>query len=865
MNRKDHPVTISNQPETLAVFTDLKNRSGRNYIHLKAAFEKIVQDRLLVTGWLLLVFSFTFFACSQLFNLGETASAFFLLHFAAALSYYFVLFFSKSLKVEAHRIHYQMIKLVMFLISAYSLNRELPIFEISTTWLSVLLVVSCAGFLAATFYKLFPNPVRMGLLFLFGISFTLFTYLSICLFPYYGISLFVIFALAISVHTFIPLLISIYSIVLVRQLAKSRRASWMAFFSGVAASLIACVIFTLLWNSSVKKINRTYSSALTYASDDLPPWVRVAQVINKSQLSEMVLKSDLVYKTDPFADGFFFSMPSRGFGEEQRVHDPLVVIADFFTGRLELPEDDRIKILESNHKARHQALERLWTGADLSTTGMTTSVRIWPSYRMAYTEKLITVSKEKSRDWNRQGEAIYTFHMPEGSVVSALSLWINGHEEKGILTAKGKAETAYRTIVGYERRDPSVVHWQEGNTVTVRVFPVLSDSSRMFRVGFTSPLSKEDDHLVYEDIQMEGPDASSANETVNMEVEGSTPDLSSSFTKTGKRWQRSGSYQPGWRLALPDPGFEQKEGFSFNGSRYSVQPLQSRMVPASFNEIYLDINHSWTTEECDEVWNLVKGKNVIVWNEGKTRLTEANHQSIMEELREQRFSLFPFHIIKDREHALVVSKSDTYSPSVADLDGTPFINSLRVSATSNQQRIRIFELGSESTPYLRTLKEYRLFDEASGSVALLKEQLVRSEWPVDEEADDKVVIHAAGMMIRKDADSLAVKGSAPDHLMRLFAYNRIMQQLGAGGFTHTAKEEGLTDVAIEAGIVSPVSSLVVLETKADYDRFGIENKEGGLKNATLKGSGAVPEPHEWAIIILVLVISLVFLHKWKSI
>jgi hypothetical protein len=58
------------------------------------------------------------------------------------------------------------------------------------------------------------------------------------------------------------------------------------------------------------------------------------------------------------------------------------------------------------------------------------------------------------------------------------------------------------------------------------------------------------------------------------------------------------------------------------------------------------------------------------------------------------------------------------------------------------------------------------------------------------------------------------------------------------------------DKAYKAYVVSPVTSLVVLETKQDYERFGIKDDGVSLKNASMKSSGAVPEPHEWLLIII---------------
>lgn len=60
----------------------------------------------------------------------------------------------------------------------------------------------------------------------------------------------------------------------------------------------------------------------------------------------------------------------------------------------------------------------------------------------------------------------------------------------------------------------------------------------------------------------------------------------------------------------------------------------------------------------------------------------------------------------------------------------------------------------------------------------------------------------------------------------------------------------LVDEAKKAYVVTPVSSLVVLEAKKDYERFDIKDNGPGLKNASANSKGAVPEPHEWALIII---------------
>ena len=102
---------------------------------------------------------------------------------------------------------------------------------------------------------------------------------------------------------------------------------------------------------------------------------------------------------------------------------------------------------------------------------------------------------------------------------------------------------------------------------------------------------------------------------------------------------------------------------------------------------------------------------------------------------------------------------------------------------------------------------------------------------------------------KSDANNKAAD-NAPDHLARLFAYNNIMRQVGAGYFTNDFVDDALVKEASAANVVSPVSSLIVLESEADYERFDITDANHSLYNASKQSSGAVPEPHEWALIVL---------------
>jgi XrtN system VIT domain protein len=132
---------------------------------------------------------------------------------------------------------------------------------------------------------------------------------------------------------------------------------------------------------------------------------------------------------------------------------------------------------------------------------------------------------------------------------------------------------------------------------------------------------------------------------------------------------------------------------------------------------------------------------------------------------------------------------------------------------------------------------------------------------------DLVLVDPAGLLIRSGLSKSDTNATAgPDHLLRLFAYCRIQQQLDGrlpGDYTteDPATVDSLVNTAEIANIVSPVSSLVVLESEADYKRFDITQSQNSLQNASLHSKGAVPEPAEWMLLLLVIALILYIRHR----
>ncbi|MBW8687456.1 XrtN system VIT domain-containing protein [Chitinophaga rhizophila] len=764
-------------------------------------------------------------------------------HFLTCV-YFLALLFSGRMKRGRGGLPLIILFLLLFQVGAFALNRSVQVFPESVTWFSVYLFIIAANCAAFAYQRFFPLPVRLGMFFLLGASLCVFLYLSIYIGMLAIIGMFAFFFFGLSLHAILPHLFFLYTIRLYNRHKGGSRAFTIAFFSGIGVTMLIAIVYTLIWRVNVVGIDKIYHKK--DADNGLPGWVNVLQKVSPGPITQQVLTSDAAYVVPDSKDRFVGRRSS--ISRFQIMHDPLVMIAAFVAGTSDLSWEDRGLLLNAMDNEHADDEVHLWSDQDLVTTHVQTFTHIWPRLRTAYTEKIINVKNEDGDGRISQQEAIYKFHLPEGAVVSSLSLWIDGREEKGILTTKGKADSAYTAIVGYERRDPSVVHWREGNLVAVRVFPVIGGEERQFKLGITAPLSYEHGKLVYRNIDFDGPSVSRAREKTSISFETPPADLNFSpvFSKTSRNnLSHDGRYNEEWQLSLLDEGLKHQV-FSNEGRMYTAMPYRREMGASNVTAVYLDINQTWHSNEVGTLLSMLPQQPVWVYaGNSFHQLTASNQSAIFQQLAAQRFSFFPFHLLPDPETALVITKSVKASPRISDIGASDFVVHMK-NWMENRHAVMLFNLGGELSPYLRTLKECRTFRYDQGDLAALKTLLDTYQFPVNIENDQQVVIEAADMVIT--ANNGYAPSTAPDHLQRLFAYNHIMQGMGPHLLTGGDTSSELVEEARKAHIVTPLSSLIVLETQQDYDRFNIKDSNDNLKNAALNNNGAVPEPHEWLLI-----------------
>ena len=811
-------------------------------------------------GYFLIITSLSCFILSeQSVIVNDIFGAFFMVNYGLALAYLPILFIDKiganKKFFSGFKLANTSISLVLFNISAYSLNRSLVVFRESTDWLTVFLLLFNLAILLYSFKEKLPVWSHYLVVIIISTGIVFEVYQSILILHLSTLGLAVFWFFGISLHALVPLCYVIVGFKQLRNYAKSNPKTLGIIAASIGSVFVILITYSIIYTSISNQIARINDLSNTYQTNmEVPAWIAISQKLDNDYFTEKVLKTDLVYQS---AMHQTWDLDLNGFND-QRLHDPLVSIASYFApSNTFLSTNDRIQIIKSLYGNRHLTEERLWNGRNLTTTSIISNIEFHPKQATSYTEYFVSIKNNSTNQWN-QNEAIYTFELPEGSAVSSLSLWINGKEEKAYLTTKGKAKEAYNTIVGKERRDPSLVQWKEGNKISVRVFPCTPEEDRKFKIGITSPLSLTDNNYTYKAIKIEGERVDKARQYLkirNNDLQISCKEL---HLKPDAEFDYEGSFNEDFKLSFEKQ--QTPEGdFSRKGFTYSIiKPIYETHSIHS-KTIYLDLNANWTDETLKHLLSTHSDYQFYIFNPNKTKVTVENYHNILQEHHELRYSLFPFHKIDEQEAIIIINQKHN-TPNLNELNESVFGKELK-EKLGNKKNLYTFNIGEASQDYINSLKELSVFHYQLASTTLLDEILDTKQLELPQENENLIYLPQAHISIQKTVGEKANTGN--DHIYRLFAYKDILRRIRQSYFDENYIDEELIGLASDANIVTPLSSLIVLESQNDYDRFGISKDEDSLGNANLSDSGAVPEPHEWAFIIMAVMLVLGYFYKTK--
>lgn len=740
--------------------------------------------------------------------------------------------------------------LAMLTISCFTLNSSIEIFATFTPWVYIVLLLTFVTLLLEAFVEIPSMFWRFAYGFIVTCGLFVSIYFNMLLLPMFHIGLLGMLLLGLGIHLFVPALLMF---TIMAGFYKRRQSKMMITGIISACLLVAGSLWYFLF--SVGNANRILEKVnvdlVTGGQKDLPRWVYVAQQIPKNRWTELILTGDFKYE---LFDEWFMDRPintGNSMGDKG-LHEPFLNIAKLLgKQKSDLSDAERLMILKSNFNNRHETSRKLWSGEHLTTSQCVTDIQLYPGYRMAYTQKTFFIKNVSPYEWQSE-EALYTLHLPDNAVVNSMSLWVNGVERKSRLTTKEKADSAYVQIVGVQSRDPALLHWQEGNRVSVTVFPCTSKEVRMLKIGYTTPLQVNNNKLVYKDIFVEGPVFDRCRNDVHIASSLNLHDVKSSSVNLELGADMLTAQFTGdrdWDLQLPYTPLA-AQSFSFNHQSFRLAEEKNDPTAFTAENIVLDINTGWTKKEFTALISACKNKKVWYASDENTLCAiDGNAEQVWNTMSRKNFQLIPFHKV-DPGNTVLIVKPALNAPSYRDLDSSAYAIKLAQNVQRSVRPLHCFKINTPDRDLLySTLNDmqYLAVHPLSLDACLSALQKGTIDRPYADE--QSVNIDDANMnIVRSYSDS---NSGAPDHLMRLFYYKKILSQSAGYYFSKTndAALQPCVQMANDAFIVSPVSSLIVLETDSDYNAMGIDQNSGSLLNATKKGKGAVPEPHEWVLLI----------------
>lgn len=748
------------------------------------------------------------------------------------------------------------------IVSSFALNTSIEIFDTMNEWVYYYLAIAYLPMLIYPIRKYLSQPMRILFHLLNGLAVPLTLYFIIYLIPVWHIGFLAGFFFALSMNLFSPALLFICQIAYF--IKDYRNHSVLAStIIGIMLPVTFLIVFSWTWNNRIETIHSNLVHARDYTY--LPAWLKTAQFLDKDFYNDLITKEGLVYEMKN-SNNMLFGRANNNLNIPTK-HDPLITFANLFLKESPLATGDKEKIMILQEDLKHNSNRQLWRGTDLHTATVDNFIELYPSYRLAYTEKIFTINNTTKSRWRPEQEAIYTFYLPEGSVVTSLSLWINGVEEHSRLTTKGKADSAYVSIVGVQRRDPALLHWREGNKVSLTVFPCGPDENRQVKIGITSPLTYKEGKLIFENIYFEGPDNQSTYEVSQITIPDhsiASVNVPDHFHLEGADYKYEGAYLPYWEISMDAPELS-KSPFSFKDKTYILSETKKNTMEFTPKKIFLDVNKSWTRTEYSNIIQSMKKLKipVYVFDQKMVEINDINSISMFDYLTKLNFSLFPIPLIKHPDEALLITKGTNMGPELVDLKDCEFHTWLKAYLKKQSHPIRTICLNENLSKYLHPIEQFHLLDCQFLSLDESLTLLANNQFIVNQNDANKTVIKSANMLIEEFKGGS--ESIAPDHLKRLYAYNTILKKVGKEYFQSMNYQTGeLIDLAKESHVISPISSMIVLETLKDYDRFGIEETKDGLKNATTNNSGSVPEPHEWLLILLTSLLLLFIYYKKRT-
>lgn len=458
----------------------------------------------------------------------------------------------------------------------------------------------------------------------------------------------------------------------------------------------------------------------------------------------------------------------------------------------------------------------------------------------------------------QQREARAQIALPPGGVVSRLTLWVNGEEREAAFAGRAQVREAYQQVAVQRRRDPVLVTTSGIDRVLMQCFPVPSNGEMKVRLGITAPLQLEsteqaslalpyllernfginDETKHYVWVESKQSLTTNNADLKSEQVEGgkfalrgnvAETKLSESFvrvaraTTTMNAWTRD-------TLKLSEIIMQNIEAQTVNApSRVVFVVDGSRQMKERAKAIsdalakFPNSIESHILLASDEVVDLSKGVQKIAPNSFSSILSQADFAGGNDNLPAL---LRAWDSAAEKPNSAIVW---LHGSQPIEMQGIAELQQ-RYQRRPNGPRIYDVQLIAGPNRLVEQMEKLNFIEPVPNRLVGLERML--ATW---NGIDSRFVVTRT--KAAKSNVAAAIEGSS--HLARLWANDEVKRMIA-----ERAKSEDTIKFASSYQLVTPVTGAVVLETKEQYERAGLEPVNANTVPT-------IPEPETWALIFIV--------------
>ncbi len=504
--------------------------------------------------------------------------------------------------------------------------------------------------------------------------------------------------------------------------------------------------------------------------------------------------------------------------------------------------------------------ERFWNEKEISLVASQMDGSIDNDASLGYLEWTFSL---KNKNQYRALEGFTQIQLPPNAVVSRLTLWVNGVEEEAAFAERNRVTNAYEQVTA-KKRDPVLVTTAGRDRVNLKCFPIPQNGGEMkMKIGISFPLILEDEknglirlpyfrdknfnipdeikHIVWLESKKE---LQSANNNLALEskdnvfaVRGNIADKELLDYNSSIRAVKSDEFKSVW--AKDGDNFitqEVKENSGVKPSRFIFVVDTSAQMKNEQEKLVSAINN--LPAEADVSLVMTSG-NALNREVSYPNSFNGKPSEIAEKIKQATFDggtdnlpalTKAWDLASENPNSIVIwihapqpFKFSTSNELTQRLTRRP--NETTIYSVSTASGFDTVEKDLDNLSYLQNVPR---FGDIQTDLESLISRLNQSKKSF---GYNRVNVAKGDLTASKETSK---------HLVRLWANDEVKRILAS-----EKDEKKAIELAVKNQIVTPVSGAVVLETKAQYDQFGLRQVD--------KGSvPTIPEPETYLLIAVML-------------